>query len=177
MWIQDKLPSYWNLCKINEQTFHFTTHFGIQDRQLTFHFIPQIGIYATQADGLTTKHFIPHIGIYGRQTDKLRFISSLILNISYWDANMTDRRINPHFPHIVGFFTNRRRIIGRQTTFHFKPHKMTKDRRTDYISFHPSYWDPRNTDRRTYYASFYPPIWIYATQTENYVSFHPYIGI
>ena len=29
MWIQDKLPSYWNLCKINEQTFHFTTHIGI----------------------------------------------------------------------------------------------------------------------------------------------------
>ena len=108
-------------------------------------------------------------------TDKLRFISSLILNIPYWDANMTDRRINPHFPHIVSFFffffTNRRRIIGRQTTYHFKPRKRIKDRRTHYISFHPSYWDLRKTDRLTNNALFYPPIWIYATQTEK-TTFH-----
>ena len=183
--------SYLNPCMTDGQTFHFFPHLNpcMTDGQ-TFHFIPHIWIHVWQTDRHFISflifesmfdrrtdisfHFIPHIWIYVWQTDR-HFISFLILESTY------DRRTD------ISFHTSYWNLLHTdghgQTTFYFIPYigihawqtyrhfisflilESTYDRRTDNISFHSSYWNPRMTDGQTYHFSTH--IGIYVIQTDK----------
>ena len=196
-------PLYWNPCMTDGQTtLHFIPHIGIYFTHTDRHFISSLileSMYDRWADnisfhpsywnpritdGQTTFHFIPHIGIHAWQTDRQHFISSLILEsihdrrtyISfhplYWNPRMTDGQTTFHFiPHIGihAWQTDRQHFISSLIF------ESTYDRRTDNISFHPSYWNPSKTDRRTNYVSFHPSYWnLRKTNIQtSYASFHP----
>ena len=158
------------------------------DGQTTFHVTPHIEIQVRQTDKLRFLSSLILESKIDRQTDKLRFI---------WLLRQTYGQSTLHFiPHIriharktdgqsTFYFSLNVVVLDRQTNyFSLYRHIMIQDRQsdklsyissfilvsTDFISFHPSYWDPRKSDRRTHYTSFHPPIWIYARQTK-YVSF------
>ena len=179
--------SYWNPRMTDGQTFHFIPHIGIHVWQTDRHFIPYIGIHVWQTD---RQHFIPHIGIHVWQTDR-HFISFLIFesmyerrtdNISfhtlYWNPCMTDGQTFHFIPHIgIHVWQTDRHFISHiwihvwQTDRqHFILYLMLEsmyDRRTDNISFHTSYWNPRMTDGQTTFH-FIPHIWIHVWHTDRH---------
>ena len=92
--------SCWNLSKTDRRTNYVLFHssycsFRQTDGQSMLHFIPHIRIYARQIKYVS---FLPSWCRF-RQTDELLVIipsynNPRQLNISYWDANMTDGRTN-----------------------------------------------------------------------------------
>ena len=115
-------------------------------------FHPQIEIYTRQTDGQTTFHFIPHIGIHVWQTDR-HFISSLIFMI-LGSVIQTDklRSISPS---------------------NWNLHKT--DRRTNYVPFHSSYWNPSKTDELIFISSLITSF--KANRRTTTLHFIPLIGI
>ena len=151
----------------------------------------------SKTDGQTQLHFTPQNGIHVRQTDKLSFISPLILESKtdrrahyvlfyplFWDPIKTSTRINCFISLL---------ILGSKSDghtdkqLHFIPHiwikerrtdflwisslmfTFKKDRRTNYVSFHTSYWNPCMTDGQTFH--FTPHIGISHTHVQTTIRF------
>ena len=173
-------PSYWNLSKIPDRhtTVHFIPHIGIYARQTDkLQFISSLTLESTQ-DRQTTFHFTPHFfALIDRQTDKLGFISPFIFGSnaegrtnyvsfhpSYLDKSKTDGHtfLIPHIGvHVrqtdgqtMDHFTTHVEIQVRQT---YKLHLISpvileskQDKRTNYVTFYPSYLDKSKTDGQTF---------------------------
>ena len=166
-------PSCWNPRKIviwkNNVSFHSSFWDQIKtDRRtnyVSFHPLYRV----SRRTDVQTLHFIRHNTIKVRQTDRLRFILPLnldpsktdgqLFHPSYWDQTKTDRQTSFH-----PSYWNPRKTDG-QTVFHLTPRfdvldrpteklrlisslilESTYDRRTNYVAFHPSYWNPCMTD-------------------------------
>ena len=189
--------SYWNPRKTDGQTvFRLTPRFDVLDRPtdklrlissllfestndrrtnyVTFHLSywnPRM------TDGLTF-HFTTHIGINVRQTDKLRFIS-LYLS-SKWERqtnhfisppileSQKDRQTKQHFILHIGIFVRQTDILHFISSFILE---SKHDRRTNYVSFHPLFWDPSKTNTRTGYVWFHPSFWRFR-KTDGQITFH-----
>ena len=162
--------------------FHFINYVGIYDRQ-------NISFHSSYWNPRKTNNvsFKAHISIYARQTDKLHFTSLILIQTR-----------------LIIFFIPDIGIDARQTNCFISFHSLcwhfwqtkyvsfhtSKDRRTTYVSIHPSYLNPRKTDRRIKYDSFHSLCWDPSktyilrliclfilgskeNRRTNYVTFHP----
>ena len=96
--------------------------------------------------------FHSHVGIKERQTDKPFFIPHIRIHVKQADEENT-------FHSLLIF-------------------ESKADRGTNYVSLHPSYWDPSKTDRRTNSIAFHPSK-CDPRKTDGQTEFHfaPHIGI
>ena len=164
-------PLYWNPRMTDGRTFHFTTHIGINVRQTDkLRFIsPSTSDYVL---------FHSHVVVLDRQTDKLRFIS-LYLS-SKWDRqtnhfisplileSQQDRQTKQHFILHIGIFVRQTDRLHFISSFILE---SKHDRRKNYVSFHPLFWDQSKTDTRTGYVWFHPSFWRFK-KTDGQITFH-----
>ena len=150
MWIQDKLPSYWNLCKINEQTFHFTTSIGIQDRKTdNLRFISPSNLNLRTTDRRTNYVSFHPSNWNSSKTDGQ---TTIHLILSYWILRNTDGHIMRYV--ILQLKSSQDRQTDKLRFISILKLESKFDRRTNYVFFHPSYCNLSKTDRRTNYVSF-----------------------
>ena len=196
--------SFWDPIKTDRRTnyFHFIPYHRVSRRTdvQTLHFIRHNRIKVRQTDRL---RFILPLNLDPSKTDGQLF------HPSYGDQTKTDRQtsFHPSFwnPHktdgqTVSFYASlwRFRQTDGQTTFNFIPHigihvrqtdklryisslilESTYDTRTNYVTFHPSYWNSRMTDGRTFHFTTHVGIVrqtdklrFISPSTSDYVLFH-----
>ena len=168
--------SYSDLLHTDGQTFHFIPHIWIHVWQTDRHFISYL-ILVSMYDRRTDISFHTPIGFHVWQTDR-HFISYLIFgstshrrtdisfHSSYWFPCMTDGQTFHFIPHIRIYLTqtDRQHFISSLTL------ESTYDRRTDNISFHFSYLNPRMTDGQTFHFIPYSGIHVWQTDRQHFIS-------
>ena len=192
------IPSYWNLRKTDgHTTFHFTPFVDLDRQTIKARFISSLILGSKQdrrtnyvsfypwywdrrqTDGQTLYNFTPEYGVkWTRQV--IYFVCHAARQI----LQNTEGQRKFNFTSCCRFDKQSDKLIFISTLIL----GSKTDRRTNYVIFHPAYWNPRKTDgrlhvisplimgstkdRRTHYASCHPPIEFYARQTDGQTSFY-----